>query len=734
MSAPRPSLARLVPSPRLRTVALAALFGFSTFFVSLAPTDLPLSRPEALTPAPVAALGCASEPVFTGHLTGSSGSTALLTRSTSGTVFGYISEVLDDWSCTAYYRYDGLAWQRTDGNGVFDWGTLIHSTSVPCNWVIGETTYLKANDTTDCADSDAEYAMAVDLVAGSSGARLEGVYHADNSPDETGDFMFIHSDCTSYYEGSGMSGERVRYGVSFSSSEVLNRPGDNCDPRVIDGTGTSQTLVVDGTDPLTGFDWPAPGGPALVTAAGVGVTFDATDGVAGFSDASHDWDLQRQSATWDGTTCGTFGTDAGAGGLVSGTTNAADQVVSQGLADETCYRWTLAATDANGNAAATITSGTIRTSLSGNLGQQSQHTFETWDLGAGDSLAVDVATGNLVISHPILELPIRGSSVSLGATYNRHDPTDVGMGPGWRLDAFRTLTVNGDGSVTFTDGDGSRHTFSAPSGSPTVSYTRPATLYATLTRDTAATPDRFTLTYRDQSKDLFDELAANTGFLVREQDRHGNGVDLGYVGSELRTITDSAPTPDRVIDLAWTSGRLTRIEDWAWIDGSGVVQTSATGSRRATRFFYDGSTLIGWADPLNTSGSCTAGNPSSASHLTCLVPGGGTLDITKTQTVTTLSGTTLGTTTLTGASAVTTRVAFANAEVTSVKDAAEVQAASAGTAISRSASATTRVVRRGNGVASSDTTTRYSRLAVGDAHGRIATVARKLGPAWITTR
>ena len=735
MSAPRPSLARLVPSPRLRTVALAALFGFSTFFVSLAPTDLPLSRPEALTPAPVAALGCASEPVFTGHLTGSSGSTALLTRSTSSTVFGYISEVLDDWSCTAYYRYDGLAWQRTDGNGVFDWGTLIHSTSVPCNWVIGETTYLKANDTTDCADSDAEYAMAVDLVAGSSGARLEGVYHADNSPDETGDFMFIHSDCTSYYESSGMSGERVRYGVSFSSSEVLNRPGDNCDPRVIDGTGTSQTLVVDGTDPVTGFDWPAPGGPALVTAAGVGVTFDATDAVAGFSDAGHDWDLQRHSATWSGTACGTFSPDAGAGGLVSGTTSAVNQVASQGLADETCYRWTLAATDANGNAAATITSGTIRTSLTATLGQGSQHTFETWDLGGGDSLAVDVATGNLVIDHPILELPIRGSSVSLGATYNRHDPTDVGMGPGWRLDAFRRLTVNGDGSVTFTDGDGSRHTFTAPTGSPTVSYTRPPTLYATLTRDTGATPDRFSLTYRDRSVDTFDELTTGTGLLVREQDRHGNGVDLGYVGSELATITDTAASPDRVIDLTWTSGRLTRIEDWAWIDGWGVVQPTATGSRRAHRFFYDaGARLIGWADPLAPSGSCTAGSASAVSHLTCLLFPTDGLDITKTQTITTLSGGVLGTDVRSGASdAVTTRLSFAGLDVTTVVDGQQEAAATAGTAFSHTAPYQTQVVRRGSGTQSPDTTTRYSRVAADDAHGRIATVARKLGAAWITT-
>ena len=158
------ALRSIVPSPRMRTVLLAALFSFSTFAVQAAPTEVPLPRPETLKPRPAAALGCASEPVFTGHITGSSGSTALLTETTTGNVSGYISDVVDDWSCTAYYRYDGLAWMRADSQGIFDWGAIIHSTSVPCNWVIGETNYLKANDTTDCADTDAEYAMPIALV------------------------------------------------------------------------------------------------------------------------------------------------------------------------------------------------------------------------------------------------------------------------------------------------------------------------------------------------------------------------------------------------------------------------------------------------------------------------------------------------------------------------------------------------------------------------------------------
>ncbi|MBA2372786.1 MAG: hypothetical protein H0V74_01100, partial [Chloroflexi bacterium] len=175
---------RLVPSLRTRTVLVAGLFGFTTFFVGLAPTGAPLPRPEALSPQPVAALACADGPSFEGHLTNTSATTAAATYSTTGNVYGYLSNVVDDWSCTSWYRYDGLGWARDDAelDGNFDWGNLINSTSVGCNWLIGSTDYLKANSTTDCPDSDAEYALPIYL-ANYTTTLLERVFTSDSSPD-----------------------------------------------------------------------------------------------------------------------------------------------------------------------------------------------------------------------------------------------------------------------------------------------------------------------------------------------------------------------------------------------------------------------------------------------------------------------------------------------------------------------------------------------------------------------
>ncbi len=275
-------------SSRLRAVVMTALLTTTGLFVSAAPTELPVPRPEALVPAPVAAAYCADGPSFEGRLTSSKTSTTAVTRSTTGNVFGYISDVVDNWSCTAFYRYDGLAWATNSAgtHGNFDWGTLIDSITVGCNWGIGSTDYLKANKTNDCPDSDAEYAMPIFLAdTSASGDLLEGTYHQDASPDGLGDFMFIHSDCDSYYgDADGTDdGERIRYDKTFSTGNTSNRPGPNCDPLDLDGTNTSQTIVVDGTNPV-GVSMSINSGAATTGAALVSLDgIAATDNLAGVS-------------------------------------------------------------------------------------------------------------------------------------------------------------------------------------------------------------------------------------------------------------------------------------------------------------------------------------------------------------------------------------------------------------------------------------------------------------------
>ena len=320
--------------------------------------------------------------------------------------------------------------------------------------------------------------------------------------------------------------------------------------------------------------------------------------------------------------------------------------------------------DGVGNVSATI-SDSIGVAFD-NFGRQPQHRTETWDLGAGDEAGVNVANGNLTLSHPLVTLPYRGgNALELSLTYNAHDTANAGVGPGWTFSLGRRLTLNADGTATLVDADGARHTFTSPvvAGSVTT-YTRPATLYAALVKDTGQA-NEFTLTYRDQRRDRFD-IAGSTARLAVIEDRHANGIALAYDGAgNLATATDPA---GRQVTFTWdtapTPDRMTAIADWAWIDGAGVVQASPTGSPRTYRLFYDvAGNLAGWADPLNTAGSC----PTAASHRTCLTDAGGLLTgIAKTQTYTTFGGGVLGT----ASRVVTTAIAYAGSRVASVTDAA----------------------------------------------------------------
>lgn len=346
-----------------------------------------------------------------------------------------------------------------------------------------------------------------------------------------------------------------------------------------------------------------------------------------------------------------------------------------------------------------------------NLGLQTQHTVERFDLGAGDALNVNVATGNLVLSHPIVALPIRGGSLPITLAYNSHDPANAGLGAGWRLSVQRRLEISGS-SVTFADADGARHVFTLSGGV----YSAPTTIYATLTK-TAGTPNVYTLTYRDQSVDVFHELATNTGYLKESKDRFANTVTFGYAGTTLASATDPA---GRVVSFGWAADRLT-ITDWANV-ANGVVQTTGTGNR-THRVFLAGGTVAGWADAHNPGAAAAC---PSASHTVCLAYTGGLLTgISRLQTYTTLSDGVLGTATRSA----TTTVGYRGTEVASVQGPA--QASGEATTISRPAAASVTVVRHGT----PDATTSYGLAATTDPYARVTSAKRLLGTStWIEQR
>jgi hypothetical protein len=168
-------------------------------------------------------------------------------------------------------------------------------------------------------------------------------------------------------------------------------------------------------------------------------------------------------------------TDAGFGSIIASSGDTAGSATSYAIPTTVTpgatYYWRVKAS--NGTSWSPWSTTASFTYDLGNLGYQSQHASEDFAIG-GDGASVNVSTGNLAISHTLLSLPIRGSSVTVGMTYNSQDPADVGLGTGWRLDAFRRLLTNADGSVTLTDADGAAGnnptSYADPSGRETLTF------------------------------------------------------------------------------------------------------------------------------------------------------------------------------------------------------------------------------------------------------------------------
>jgi len=353
-----------------------------------------------------------------------------------------------------------------------------------------------------------------------------------------------------------------------------------------------------------------------------------------------------------------------------------------------------------------------------NLGLPSYNPFERFEIG-GDTLAVNVATGNVVFSHPVVSLPVGDGASELALTYNSQSAVDSGFGPGWRLNAMRGLAEKNNGDVVFTAGDGSWHTFTEPTTDGTVTtYSRPVTLYATLRRDTSQTPE-WTLTYRDESVDYF-ATRGSDGVLARTVDPLGSAIDFSY-GARSQLLKRATDSDGRHADFGWdrdaSPARLVSISEWVDADGAALDRAAET-TPPQYKFAYDtDGYLIGLGNRLDTEGSC----PKPSEHRTCLGYEAGRLATVKPALAVDGAEPTHD---ARGAS-VTTWIEYdeETAEVTEVRGTGYTEADEDGVTFERIAPDKLRVVRAGP----SPVTTRYRLVSAADPLGRVRSVARNAG-------
>jgi len=202
----------------------------------------------------------------------------------------------------------------------------------------------------------------------------------------------------------------------------------------------------------------------------------------------------------------------------------------------------------------TTQEGTPSTNPAANTG------FEAWYPYVGG--IVNAVNGNVWLSTGDLSLRAKGFSLTIARSYNSLRGSETGpFGNGWTFNYNEYLTVNGDSSVTWNDGDGSKHTFQPKATANT--YDAPRGVPSRLIKNGDST---FTLWHKDGSRATF----TSAGQLSSVSDKNGNMLTLTYASGRLTTVADAS---GKAIYFAYdASGRILR----AWDQEVGTLQRSPT--------------------------------------------------------------------------------------------------------------------------------------------------------------
>ncbi len=199
---------------------------------------------------------------------------------------------------------------------------------------------------------------------------------------------------------------------------------------------------------------------------------------------------------------------------------------------------------------------------------------------------VNCASGDFWHSFTDVKVPGRGPFLDLTRTYNSLSASTTGIfGFGWSSSYEAHLTVNGDGSVTITEGDGSSVT-AEPSGG---SYSVPSWADSSLAQNHDGT---WTFIRQATSTYTFN----SNGKLTAIKDLNGYSTTLTYQSGQLTTVTDPG---GRTISFSYGSnGLVSKVTDPAedsitYAYDSSNNLTSVTDSiNRKTSFTYDSNHLL----------------------------------------------------------------------------------------------------------------------------------------------
>ena len=461
-----------------------------------------------------------SYPKFHGFMSTSGGTQ--LTSTTTGTVYGRVSNVDQSWDLTHCYayRYDAFVWATTNAttNLTVDWGALSGDGNA-CRYIVGTADYLHANSGA-CPGSPSSARLVVSLSP-------QATYQEDAALNTKGDFAFAHADCYSFY-----GAEKSVTGASTSSTS--GRPGTNCGNKAIEATDVNQAVVYDSTS-ATVSSFNAPASPTSATTLAYSLTF--SESVTGL--AASDFTVGGTATGW------TVGAPTGSGAgpyTINLTGGGAGTVVLTLNAS--------AVTDAAGNGSPTSSSSAPTVTV-----DRSPATVSSFNAPASPTSATTLAY-SLTFSESVTGLAASDFTVGGTATgWTVGAPTGSGAGP-----YTINLTGGGAGTVVLTL-NASAVTDAAGNGSPTSSSSAPTVTVdrspATVSSfnapasPTSATTLAYSLTFSESVTGLaasdFTVGGTATGWTVGAPTGSGAGpytINLtgGGAGTVVLTLNASAVT------------------------------------------------------------------------------------------------------------------------------------------------------------------------------------------------
>ena len=199
---------------------------------------------------------------------------------------------------------------------------------------------------------------------------------------------------------------------------------------------------------------------------------------------------------------------------------------------------------------------------------------------------VDCASGDFFHTFTDESIPGYGPALDLTRTYNSSEASTEGaFGYGWISSYETNLVVNGDGSVTITEADGSQVTATPDSGG----FDVPAWADSTLVENGDGT-----YTFVRQATESF--TYSSSGQLTAIADASGATTRLAYSSGKLHTVTDPS---GRALTFAYgTNGLVSTVTDpmsrvtTYGYDGSANLTSVTDPLSRVTSFTYDGSHLM----------------------------------------------------------------------------------------------------------------------------------------------